>query len=152
MTGTKRNLVVAACLLLLVGVAATAHSELILYDDSDDNDVSDWDLGPLPGGPVALYGRPAASGGKIWGIGSGYAQPHQTWMVTPAVFDATVSLALQVRGWSGTQWSNQATMYVFDDQWPEQGYPWTGAGQYNGVIVEARLEESYQFNVYGEAN
>lgn len=127
---------------------------VVFYDDFEDNDVSDWDIGPLPWvADSSWYDpvHPAASDGRIWGKGSGYSGPFYTWMVKPVEFNAQGGLSLEIVGHSGTSWPNQANVYLLASTWPREGYVYTGGGQFNGEIVNARAE-GYRFLLYGESN
>jgi len=141
------------CLIIASAVACSAAQAGAAFHDSfNDNDVSDWDFGPAPWTDpnTVLYGRPAASDGRIWGIGSGYGNPTSAWMVRPLAFSSS-SIAIQTMGRSGTGWPNSATICLFSAAWPRIGATCTG-GLYDGQLIGAHFTDSYMFNVYGESN
>jgi len=131
-----------------------ADPPVVFYDDFEDNDVSDWSIGPLESDNLPGYYDPVypdVHDGQIWGKGSGYSYPLYTWMVKPVEFNARGGLSLEVVGHSGTPWPNQANVFLLADSWPREGYVYTGGGQFNGEVVDAGFE-GYRFMVYGESN
>lgn len=147
------KLLCALTVLALCGVGL-ADPPVVFYDDFEDNDVSDWNIGPLISDVGSHWYDPSypdVHDGQIWGKGSGYSNPLYTWMVKPVEFNAEGGLALEVVGHSGTSWPNQANVYLFASTWPREGYVYTGGGQFNGEIVDAD-HEGYSFLLYGESN
>ena len=94
---------------------------VVFYDDFEDNDVSDWSIGPLPTDHLSEYYDPVypdVHDGQIWGKGSAYSSPFYTWMVKPVEFNAEGGLSLEVVGHSGTSWPNQANVFLLASTWP----------------------------------
>ena len=149
------------CLTLVIvlsafGVSTVLAAPTVLYDDFDDNDVTDWDIAPtiIPAGSLSEVYDPAlpdVHDGRIWGKGSGYSSPLLTAAVKDVTFDASGSLVVEFMGRSGPQWPNQATVYLMAPSWPDRGEVYAGAGQFNGKIVGAPAE-GYMINIYGESN
>ncbi len=149
------------CLTLVIilpafGVSAVLGAPTVLYDDFDDNDITDWDIAPtrIPAGFLSEVYDPAlpdVHDGRIWGKGSGYSPPLYTGAVKDVTFDASGSLVVEFVGRSGPSWPNQAVLYLMTPSWPDRGEVYAGAGQFNGKIVGAP-PEGYMFNIYGESN
>ncbi len=125
----------------------------VFYDDFNDNDISDWDVGPTiftpPFPEVYLAAKPPVQDGRIWGEGSGYSHPLYHWMAKPAEFNARYSLSVEICGRSGPAWPNRATVYLMSTTWPDSGYVYGGSGQFNGKIVDARGTGLW-FSIAGE--
>jgi hypothetical protein len=103
----------------LVFISTNAKAEMkIVFSDSYD---AVWDANPVPKSVLDSYiGVPNVSGGVARGIGSGYSPPLYTWMVEPLTFTAD-TLEVTIRGQSGGQTPNRASIFLMDASWGGYG-------------------------------
>jgi len=128
-------LAVGACLTALNPAMAQTSGTLqqVLYDNFDDDDISDWPLRVSPkGDPMP---DPSVAGGIVSGVGSGYYQPglHAT-MGRAVDFDAAGGLVVEMRAVAGSQSPNSTKLTLVSEGWGTQ--TWGG----------------YTLLVYGEGN
>ncbi len=103
---------------------------VILSDDFDDNDISDWFVG-IPSGDE--LSEPTVSDGILTGVGQGYNDPRPGGAISKAVsFGAGHLLEVSLRAVSGPEWPNATRIRLTASDF--------GSHEWDG----------YQFVVYGE--
>jgi len=121
-------------------LAACATAGIVLQDNFDDNDISDWQNRPIVKNVVDDLGRgsnplPSVHDGRVWGYGLGYNYICP-WMIREAAFDGGAGFEVVMEGKSGPTLMNQAGVWILSDQW-------------HGDMAKAI---GYRFAIYGEWN